>query len=117
MPVSYKRKNSMKKSKSSKGSKSSKLSKRVKTRKSTKTKKRLTRKSKKGSVVRKMRGGDMTRDEKEKLLIELIMNKTSTKEIQDTLELEIKALSKTWRTFKNKYNDLKETYFFKTYFF
>ena len=57
MPVSYKRKNSMKKSKSSKGSKSSKLSKRVKTRKSTKTKKRLTRKSKNGSVVRKMRGG------------------------------------------------------------
>jgi hypothetical protein len=58
MPVSYKRKNSMKKSKSSKGSKSSKLSKRVKTRKSTKPKKRLTRKSKNGSVVRKMRGGD-----------------------------------------------------------
>ena len=57
MPVSYKRKNSMKKSKSSKGSKSSKLSKRVKTRKSTKTKKRLMRKSKNGSVVRKMRGG------------------------------------------------------------
>ena len=57
MPISYKRKNSMKKSKSSKGSKSSKLSKRVKTRKSTKTKKRLTRKSKNGSVVRKMRGG------------------------------------------------------------
>ena len=57
MPVSYKRKNSMKKSKSSKGSKSSKLSKRVKTRKSTKPKKRLTRKSKNGSVVRKMRGG------------------------------------------------------------
>jgi hypothetical protein len=57
MPVSYKRKNTMKKSKSSKGSKSSKLSKRVKTRKSTKTKKRLTRKSKNGSVVRKMRGG------------------------------------------------------------
>ena len=58
MPVSYKRKNTMKKSKSSKGSKSSKLSKRVKTPKSTKTKKRLTRKSKNGSVVRKMRGGD-----------------------------------------------------------
>ena len=58
MPISYKRKNSMKKSKSSKGSKSSKLSKRVKTRKSTKIKKHLTRKSKKGSVVRKMRGGD-----------------------------------------------------------
>ena len=57
MPVSYKRKNSMKKSKSSKGSKSSKLSKRVKTRKSTKPKKRLTRKSKNGSVVRKMKGG------------------------------------------------------------
>ena len=57
MPISYKRKNSMKKSKSSKGSKSSKLSKRVKTRKSTKTKKRLTRKSKNGSVDRKMRGG------------------------------------------------------------
>ena len=57
MPVSYKRKNSMKKSKSSKGSKSSKLSKRVKTPKSTKTKKRLRRKSKNGSVVRKMRGG------------------------------------------------------------
>ena len=57
MPVSYKRKNSMKKSKSSKGSKSSKLSKRVKTRKSTKTKKRLMRKSKNRSVVRKMRGG------------------------------------------------------------
>lgn len=57
MPISYKRKNTMKKSKSSKGSKSSKLSKRVKTRKSTKTKKRLTRKSKKRSVVRKMRGG------------------------------------------------------------
>ena len=47
----------MKKSKSLKGSKSSKLSKRVKTRKSTKTKKRLARKSKNGSVVRKMRGG------------------------------------------------------------
>ena len=57
MPVSYKRKNSMKKSKSSKGSKSSKLSKRVKTPKNTKPKKRLTRKSKNGSVVRKMRGG------------------------------------------------------------
>ena len=42
MPVSYKRKNSMKKNKSLKGSK---------------TKKRLTRKSKNGSVVRKMRGG------------------------------------------------------------
>jgi len=63
MPVSYKRKNTMKKSKSSKGSKSSKLSKRVKTRKSTKTKKRLTRKSKNGSVVRKMRGGGDKRDE------------------------------------------------------
>jgi len=58
MPISYKRKYSMKKSKSSKGSKSSKLSKRVKTRKSTKTKKRLTRKSKNVSVVRKMRGGE-----------------------------------------------------------
>ena len=57
MPVSYKRKNTMKKSKSSKVSKSSKLFKRVKTRKNTKTKKRLTRKSKNGSVVRKMRGG------------------------------------------------------------
>jgi len=57
MPVSYKRKNTMKKSKSPKGSKSSKLSKRVKTPKNTKTKKRLTRKSKNGSVVRKMRGG------------------------------------------------------------
>ena len=57
MPVSYKRKNSMKKYKSSKGSKSSKLSKRVKTRKISKTKKRLTRKSKNRSVVRKMRGG------------------------------------------------------------
>jgi len=57
MPISYKRKNSMKKSKSSKGSKSSKLSKRVKTPKNTKPKKRLTRKSKNGSVVRKMRGG------------------------------------------------------------
>jgi len=45
MPVSYKRKNNMKKSKSSKLSKISK------------TKKRLTRKSKKRSVVRKMRGG------------------------------------------------------------
>jgi hypothetical protein len=51
MPVSYKRKNTMKKSKSSKGSK------RVKTLKSTKTKKRLTHKSKKVSVFRKMRGG------------------------------------------------------------
>ena len=46
----------------------------------------------------------MTRDEKEKLLIELIMNKTDTKEIKD--ELEIKALSKTWLTFRNKYNVL-----------
>jgi len=64
MPVSYKRKNSMKKSKSSKGSKSSKLSKRVKTRKSTKTKKRLRRKSKNGSVVRKMRGGGVNYPDK-----------------------------------------------------
>ena len=45
MPVSYKRKNTMKKSKSSKGTKLSK------------SKKCLTRKSKKRSVVRKMGGG------------------------------------------------------------
>lgn len=48
----------------------------------------------------------MTRDEKEKLLIELIMKNTDTKEIRD--KLEIKALSKTWLTFRNKYNVLKE---------
>jgi hypothetical protein len=52
MPNSCKRKNSMNKFKSSKGSK------RVKTSKSTKTKKHLTRKSKNGSVEKKMRGGE-----------------------------------------------------------
>ena len=81
MPVSYKRKNSMKKSKSSKGSKSSKLSKRVKTRKSTKTKKRLTRKSKNGSVVRKMRGGEY---EEVKLLLNEIFKDSWDKETKVT---------------------------------
>ena len=84
MPVSYKRKNSMKKSKSSKGSKSSKLSKRVKTRKSTKTKKRLTRKSKNGSVVRKMRGGVKSKAQKNRIKAEaLAASKRREQEIKE----------------------------------
>jgi len=51
MPVSYKRKNTMKKSKSPKGSKSSKLSKRVKTRKISKIKTNLQQGGKKYKEV------------------------------------------------------------------
>ena len=108
MPVSYKRKNSMKKSKSSKGSKSSKLSKRVKTRKSTKTKKRLMRKSKNGSVVRKMRGGvdpiDMTSEEKMQTFINLIMQNININEIIKIFNIK---LSKNSLKFKKQYAELK----------
>ena len=105
MPVSYKRKNSMKKSKSSKGSNSSKLSKRVKTPKNTKPKKRLTRKSKNGSVVRKMRGGEY--EEVKELLTTIFESSfyrnAKVVDIMSNLPHNVKSdINEFWKYFKDK---------------